>query len=1453
MASQTIKGLTVQIGGDTTNLGKAIKKAEDDSKRLSKELTDVNKLLKLDPENVNLLAQKQQILTEKVAATKDKLDTLKQAEAQVQAQFEKGDITAEQYRSFQREIAFTANEMQGYEKQISTTTQKLNEAKAKTDEEVSSLEALRAKISLQEKELSGLREQYKNAVIAEGESSDKAKELKAQYEALNGKLTENKQKMGEAETAASALGQAEEQVLTPLETLKKTISDQEKEIDKLNTEYQNAVVQYGKNSDEAKDLASRIQTLSDEHKEQTKRLEEAEKATKDITATEKTLTERYKDQKSQLSELKQQYVNVVAQYGANSKEAKTLAKQISSLSGEIAEEDKKLKQAESSADKFDKTLSDTSKDADNASDNVKDLGDSAKDAETGFSAAAVAVGEFMGNLATELLQRATELIKNFASGTLETGKTFEASMSKVKALSRATATELADLDAAARQYGRDTQYSASECADALSYMALAGWQVDDMITALPGVLNLAAASEMDLAKASDVVTDYMTAFGWEAERAGEFADKMAFAMANSNTDTEMLGEAYKNCAATAESLHYSMEETTAAIMTMANAGVKGGESGTALNAVMTRLATDTKGCASALAEYGVNIYDEQGNMQSLSSILTGISDIWGNLTDEQQANLAKTIAGQQQYSSFQTIMKGLSDTAKESEKSFEDYTEALLNCDGAADTMAKTMSDNLQGDLKKLESAYQDLQLSIYDGANQPMRNVIQTITGGLLPALSDLVKGVEGAETQVGTALSGLISKIVGEFAGLLPKATEIFGTFALSLLDSLPQITVSIKNMLSFLISNLIDALPSVLPKIYQTVKRLWTQIFSSIGKLASDVKEIVQIVGDSLLKELPKLSMMLIGEMKTIARDWIPAIVKTIPELLATLLNLVTKSIPTVLKTLKFALQTVLSGLVPIISELIPNLVSIVAEFLNEGIPLLLNAAVELFSVILQALPGLITALAEALPGIITTIIDCLLTNIPVVLDTATTLLMAIVDALPQILEALTTALPQIIEKLIDFFTSEDNLQKILDSAFTLLSAMIDCIPDVISQLVIAAADIVMAILTTIGKKLPDMAQKGAELFESLIEKSVEIIQKIILFVPELITSIIGAISEHFQDLQDAGMNMFHQIGEGIKNMISGAYDWGADLIDNFVKGIFGGENEITKAAEGIGERIWEFLHFSEPEKGKLADFSTYAPDMMATFANGISQNTNLIITQLAILSDNMGNQAQESGKRFLDGVLHFVSRLPGEMTAHLKTTFTAVTNFGKNLVQTAGNAASDMVNTIETHVRTLPDRMTEVGRNLVLGLWQGMNGMQGWLFSQVSGFCNDLVNQIHASLDIHSPAGTTEYAGKMLDYGFASGINKNKEEPIKAIKRLASNLIDETAIIPERLPVQQSTQYQVSAMQSATANSMLSEKLDRILQAIENGQVLMLDGDKLVGGTAKQMNAALGRIQLLSTRR
>lgn len=422
----------------------------------------------------------------------------------------------------------------------------------------------------------------------------------------------------------------------------------------------------------------------------------------------------------------------------------------------------------------------------------------------------------MTNLAGGVLQKVSAGLKNVASDVIRTGEEFTAAISKVGAISGATADELKQLEDAARLYGSTTMFSAKESADALQYMALAGWNAQQAIDALPSVLNLAASSGMDLGRASDIVTDYITAFGLSVDDAARFVDIMSYAMSHSNTTTEMLGEAYKNCAATAHSMGITVEEVTAALMTMANAGVKGGEAGTTLNTLMTRLATNAKGCADELKEYGVAIYDAQGNMNSLSDILSGMIGAWSKLTQEQQANLSKVIAGTNQYSGFQTIMQGMSDTAKAAGMSFEDYTKALEDCNGTASQMSKTMTDNLTGDIKSMQSALDELKLKIFEDAEQPLRSLVQTVTKTVVPAAEEIIKhldkilpvivacGTAMATVKLNLAIGSVISQTVSALKKLKAATEE---TTAATAALSAEMKTLSSANVIGLVLTAIVS----------------------------------------------------------------------------------------------------------------------------------------------------------------------------------------------------------------------------------------------------------------------------------------------------------------------------------------------------------------------------------------------------------------------------------------------------------------------------------------------------------------------------------------------------------------------------------------------------------------------------------------------------------------------
>ena len=435
---------------------------------------------------------------------------------------------------------------------------------------------------------------------------------------------------------------------------------------------------------------------------------------------------KQRDTNKVISDAKKELKKLQDQIGKNGSATDDEKKKIKELTDTIEQEKLKLSQLRTEQMSIKNVISETSKEI---SGNNKEW---------------TVLKATLANLTSDTLELLGSKLLSVGKDIIQTGEQFSSSMSEVAAISGATAEELNRMEEAARLYGSTTKFSATEAADALKYMALAGWSAQQSIDGLSAVLDLAAASNMDLGRASDIVTDYITAFGLEVEDAAHFVDIMTYAQNNSNTTTEMLGEAYKNCAATAASMGFTVEEVTAALMTMANAGVKGGEAGTTLNTLMTRLATNAKNCADELGELGVEIYDSQGNMNSLSDILNKMIGAWADLTEKQKNNLSKVIAGTNQYSGFQTVMQGLSDKAVKAGMSFNDYSKALEDCDGTAKNAAKTMSNNLTGDLKALDSALDELKLKIYDGAENPLRSLVQTITKQGVPALEALINNLD-------------------------------------------------------------------------------------------------------------------------------------------------------------------------------------------------------------------------------------------------------------------------------------------------------------------------------------------------------------------------------------------------------------------------------------------------------------------------------------------------------------------------------------------------------------------------------------------------------------------------------------------------------------------------------------------------------------------------------------
>ena len=509
MASR-IKGITVEIGGDTTGLEKALKGVNSSIKTTQSALKDVERLLKLDPTNTELLTQKQKLLKDAIASTSEKLETLKEAHKQAKEQLERGELGQDKYDALQREIVETEQELKRLQEQAATTSVTLEK------------------------------------IAAAGDKFEKA---------------------GDSITNAG--------------------------------------------------------------------------------------------------------------------------KQISVASAAV----------------------------------------------TGLGVAAV-----------------------------KTAADFDSAMANVAAISGATGDDLQALRDKAREMGEKTKFSASEAADAMSYMAMAGWKTGDMLSGIEGIMNLAAASGEDLATTSDIVTDALTAFGLTAEDSAHFADILAAASSNANTNVSMMGETFKYCAPVAGALGYSAEDVAEAIGLMGNAGIKSTQAGTALRTMMTKLQGELKLSGEALGEVTIQTANADGSMRELSDILADCRTAFSKMSESEAAAAAETLVGKNAMSGFLALMNS-------APGDIDKLRNAIDNCDGSAENMAAIMQDNLNGQLTILKSQLEELAISFGEMLMPVIRKVVTAVQGFV-----DKLNNMDEAQRKTIITI-GLVIAALGPFLVILGTVISTVG----------------------------------------------------------------------------------------------------------------------------------------------------------------------------------------------------------------------------------------------------------------------------------------------------------------------------------------------------------------------------------------------------------------------------------------------------------------------------------------------------------------------------------------------------------------------------------------------------------------------------------------------------------------------------------------------------
>lgn len=339
---------------------------------------------------------------------------------------------------------------------------------------------------------------------------------------------------------------------------------------------------------------------------------------------------------------------------------------------------------------------------------------------------------------------------------IKTSSDFDASMSKVAAVSGATGDEFDALRAKAREMGSKTKFSASEAAEAMNYMAMAGWKTEDMLSGIEGIMNLAAASGEDLATTSDIVTDALTAFGLSAKDSGHFADILAAASSNANTNVAMMGETFKYCAPIAGAMGYSAEDTAEAIGLMANSGIKGSQAGTALRTIMTKLQGDLKLSGAAFGEMTIQTTNADGSMRDFSDILADCRVAFSQMTESEKAAAAEALVGKNAMSGFLALMNAAPEDIEKLESAIGSCSDEIDGYNGTAEKMAAVMQDNLSGQLTILKSQLEELAISFGDMLMPVIRKIVSAIQR-FIDKLNNMSEGQRNAILRIGLFVAAL------------------------------------------------------------------------------------------------------------------------------------------------------------------------------------------------------------------------------------------------------------------------------------------------------------------------------------------------------------------------------------------------------------------------------------------------------------------------------------------------------------------------------------------------------------------------------------------------------------------------------------------------------------------------------------------------------------------------
>ena len=612
----------------------------------------------------------------------------------------------------------------------------------------------------------------------------------------------------------------------------------------------------------------------------------------------------------------------------------------------------------------------------------------------------------------------TGIITGIGTVAVTTTANFDKSMSNVSAISGATGKDLDALRAKAREMGSQTKFSASESADAMSYMAMAGWKTEDMLNGVSGVMDLASASGEDLAKTSDILTDGLTAFGLSAKDSGRMADVMASASSNANTNVSLLGESYKYCASTAGAMGFSLEDVTESLGLMANAGVKGSQAGTTLKNAMINLAKPTDAMQAVMDKYNISLTNTDGSMKSWNQIVDDLRANLGGLSEDQQTSAVATLFGKEATAGMLSVINAAPADVKK-------LNNAINNSTGSAKEMANTMNDNLSGQLTILKSQLEELAISFGEMLMPMIRGVVTAIQGfvdklnsmsetqrtvilvilavvasigplliiigkiifavgqimTLAPAIMSAITAIKAGVASLSATLManpiGIVIALVVALVGALiyaynhsEKFREIVNGAFQSVKDFVGNVVSALVTFFTETIPNGIQALKDKITPILEAIKTFFSTVWNGIKTVVSTVVNAIKtilLVGFALIMNL--LVPIINGFLTLFKTVW-----NGIKTAISTVINFVKPLIINAWTAIKNTITPIINGIKTVITTVwnaIKSVTTSVWNGIKSGISTAIHAVSSVITPVVNTIKNTITSVWNGIKSVTTTV--------------------------------------------------------------------------------------------------------------------------------------------------------------------------------------------------------------------------------------------------------------------------------------------------------------------------------------------------------------------------------------------------------------------------------------------------------------------------------------------------